>query len=232
MTGNPPVHAVRDHTGAAMNKLPIWFLRVSRTERITPHMARVMFTGDDLRGLSLSEPDQQVKLYVPRPGQTRPLLPEAPEGTEVMSWYTAYNAIPEDERPWMRSYTIRWHDPATDTIAIDFLLHKHAGPATRWAMNAKPGDLVGVFGPSEMFGRQVPLSVLIGEADWVLLVGDDAAVEVGRPLVAGARVVAEVVAQEKGDKIIVFRYKRKVRYRRKTGHRQPLTRLLVKEIAR
>ena len=47
-----------------------------------------------------------------------------------------------------------------------------------------------------------------------------------------ARVVAEVVAQEKGDKIIVFRYKRKVRYRRKTGHRQRLTRLLIKEIAR
>ncbi|HEY7067334.1 MAG TPA: 50S ribosomal protein L21 [Chloroflexota bacterium] len=66
----------------------------------------------------------------------------------------------------------------------------------------------------------------------VLLVGDGDAVEVGRPVVAGARVLAEVVAQEKADKIVVFRYKRKVRYRRKTGHRQPLTRLLVKEIAR
>ena len=70
------------------------------------------------------------------------------------------------------------------------------------------------------------------ELDRVLLVGDDAAVEVGHPLVAGARVVAEVVAQEQGDKIIVFRYKRKVRYRRKTGHRQRLTRLLIKDIAR
>ena len=66
----------------------------------------------------------------------------------------------------------------------------------------------------------------------VLLVGDGDAVEVGQPTVAGARVIAEVVAQEKGDKIIVFRYKRKVRYRRKTGHRQHLTRLLIKEIAR
>ena len=42
----------------------------------------------------------------------------------------------------------------------------------------------------------------------VLLVGDGDAVEVGRPTVAGARVVAEVVAQEKADKIVVFRYKR------------------------
>jgi len=70
------------------------------------------------------------------------------------------------------------------------------------------------------------------ELDRVLLVADGDAVEVGQPTVAGARVVAEVVAHEKGDKIIVFRYKRKVRYRRKTGHRQRLTRLLVKEIAR
>ncbi len=70
------------------------------------------------------------------------------------------------------------------------------------------------------------------ELDRVLLVGDGDAVEVGQPTVAGARVIAEVIAQEKGDKIIVFRYKRKVRYRRKTGHRQQLTRLRIKEIAR
>ena len=69
------------------------------------------------------------------------------------------------------------------------------------------------------------------ELERVLLVGDGDAVQLGRPTVAGARVVAEVVAQHKGEKIIVFRYKRKVRYRRKTGHRQQLTRLLVKEIA-
>jgi large subunit ribosomal protein L21 len=81
----------------------------------------------------------------------------------------------------------------------------------------------------EKLPAEVGTTVELGR---VLLVGDGDAVEVGRPTVAGARVVAEVVAQEKADKIVVFRYKRKVRYRRKTGHRQPLTRLLVKEIAR
>jgi large subunit ribosomal protein L21 len=70
------------------------------------------------------------------------------------------------------------------------------------------------------------------ELDRVLLIGDGDQVDVGQPTVPGARVVAEVVAQEKGKKLIIFRYKRKVRYRRKTGHRQSLTRLLVKEIAR
>ncbi len=70
------------------------------------------------------------------------------------------------------------------------------------------------------------------ELDRVLLVNDDTGVDVGRPLVAGARVVAEVVSQRKAKKIVVFRYKRKVRYRRKTGHRQQVTRLLIREIAR
>jgi large subunit ribosomal protein L21 len=89
----------------------------------------------------------------------------------------------------------------------------------------EPGSTIQV----ELLPAEVGASVELGR---VLLVGDGDAVEVGRPTVAGARVVAEVVAQEKADKIIVFRYKRKVRYRRKTGHRQRLTRLLVKEIAR
>ncbi|MFY1623832.1 siderophore-interacting protein [Micromonospora sp. WMMD735] len=159
-----------------MSKLPIWFLRVSETHQITPHMIRVVLTGDDLQGLSLSEPDQQVKLYFPRAGQARPSLPAATADTDVMSWYQAYSAIPDDERPWMRSYTIRWHDAATSSIAIDFVVHKHAGPATQWAVNAKPGDTLGVFGPSAMFARHTPLSAQLNDADWVLLIGDDAAI--------------------------------------------------------
>jgi len=87
-----------------------------------------------------------------------------------------------------------------------------------------PGDTLQV----ELLPAEVGATV---ELDRVLLVGDGDAVQLGQPMVAGARVVAEVVAHEKGDKIIVFRYKRKVRYRRKTGHRQRLTRLLVKDIA-
>jgi large subunit ribosomal protein L21 len=64
----------------------------------------------------------------------------------------------------------------------------------------------------------------------VLLVAADDTVTVGRPTVPGARVLAEIVAHGKGEKVIVFKYKAKVRYRRKTGHRQPYTRLAIKEI--
>jgi len=64
----------------------------------------------------------------------------------------------------------------------------------------------------------------------VLLVADGDDVTVGQPLVAGARVVAEVVEHGRGPKIIVFKYKNKTRYRRRTGHRQSYTRLAIRQI--
>jgi large subunit ribosomal protein L21 len=54
--------------------------------------------------------------------------------------------------------------------------------------------------------------------------------QVGHPFVEGAKVVAEVVKQGKQKKIIVFKYKRRKNYRRKQGHRQPYTKLVVKQI--
>jgi len=64
----------------------------------------------------------------------------------------------------------------------------------------------------------------------VLMVGEGADVTIGAPLVAGAKVVAEVVEHGRGEKIIVFKYHAKTRYRRKIGHRQHFTRLAIREI--
>jgi large subunit ribosomal protein L21 len=64
----------------------------------------------------------------------------------------------------------------------------------------------------------------------VLMVADGEAVTVGTPSVAGAKVVAEVIEQGKHKKVVVFKYKPKIRYRKRTGHRQQFTRLSVKEI--
>ena len=63
--------------------------------------------------------------------------------------------------------------------------------------------------------------------DRVLMVGGDGSPRVGTPLVAGASVVGRVDAQDRGAKIIVFKYKPKKRYRRRTGHRQSLTRVAI-----
>lgn len=68
------------------------------------------------------------------------------------------------------------------------------------------------------------------ELDLVLLVSDGENVSVGTPHIAGAKVSATVVAQDKGPKITVFKYKPKIRYRVKTGHRQHFTRLMIDKI--
>ena len=64
----------------------------------------------------------------------------------------------------------------------------------------------------------------------VLLVADGDAIQVGQPLVAGARVVSEILRQGKAKKIIVFKKKRRKKYRLKQGHRQLYTALEIKDI--
>jgi large subunit ribosomal protein L21 len=66
--------------------------------------------------------------------------------------------------------------------------------------------------------------------DRVLLVSADGRTLVGQPTVTGAHVVGTVAREGRGDKIIVFRYKSKKRYRRKTGHRQDYTYLTITDI--
>lgn len=177
--------------------LPLRRIRVVGVRQVTPRTVRVTFGGDSLADLALAGPDQQVKLYFPRPGQPEPVLPAPDPAGDVMRWYAAYAAIPEAERPWMRSYTIRAHDPGAATIDIDFYLHgggcdravdsdgdgcgdgngngdrdrdgrTEHGPATRWARAARPGDTLGMFGPSAYFATPVT----VGAADWTLLAAD------------------------------------------------------------
>jgi large subunit ribosomal protein L21 len=68
------------------------------------------------------------------------------------------------------------------------------------------------------------------ELDRVLLLANGDEMIVGQPLVDGALVKATVARQGRGKKIIVFKYKSKKRYRRKTGHRQNYTYLTINDI--
>ena len=68
------------------------------------------------------------------------------------------------------------------------------------------------------------------ELDKVLLVSKNGNLKVGNPLVDGAIVKAEVVADGKAQKITVVKYKPKIRYKKKTGHRQQFTELKITEI--
>ena len=67
--------------------------------------------------------------------------------------------------------------------------------------------------------------------DQVLMVGDGDSVSIGRPALDGAAVTARIVEQGKADKLIVFKYKRRKRYRRKQGHRQSFTAVKIDAIS-
>jgi large subunit ribosomal protein L21 len=68
------------------------------------------------------------------------------------------------------------------------------------------------------------------ELDRVLLIADGERVTVGTPTVEGAKVVATSQGNGRSKKTVVLKYKSKVRYRKKTGHRQPYTRLVIDKI--
>jgi len=86
-----------------------------------------------------------------------------------------------------------------------------------------PGQKIDVVRLGVTEGEDVELSR-------VLLIADEKDTIIGSPTIDGAKVTASCLGEEKGDKVIVFKYKPKVRYRRKTGHRQLYSRLEIREI--
>jgi NADPH-dependent ferric siderophore reductase len=132
-------------------------LTIKTIEKIAAHMVRVTLTGD-LEGFVSLGFDDHIKLFFP-------------DGTLDASG--APNLLSRD-------FTPRRHDPAANTLEIDFALHD-AGPATRWATQAKPGGTLTVGGPRGSF--IIPMTY-----DWHLLVGDETA------LPAISRRLAELAA--------------------------------------
>lgn len=132
-------------------------LTVAATTRPTPRTVRVTLTGDQLDGFAHTAPDDHVKLFFPRPGQTLPVMPTlGPDGLVPPP--------PGAPDPVFRDYTVRALRPAARELDVDFVLHGH-GPAATWAAQAAPGQHLGVLGPRG--------SLLVPDGfDWYLLGAD------------------------------------------------------------
>lgn len=142
-------------------------LTVARTERITPHMVRVVATGPDLAAFPDTEfTDRYVKILFPLPGVTYP---------EPFDMDAVREQLPREQHPRLRTYTVRAFDPAAAELTIDFVHHGDSGVAGPWAAAARPGDVLRLIGPG---GAYAPDPA----ADWHLLVGDEAAI----PAIAAA----------------------------------------------
>lgn len=86
-----------------------------------------------------------------------------------------------------------------------------------------PGETIDVDNLNVIEGESV-------ELDKVLLIGNNGSTTVGKPTIEGAKVIAMSKGTMRGDKIIVYKFKAKVRYRRKVGHHQLYTRLTIDKI--
>ena len=146
---------------------------VRSVERLSPSFARIELVGEDLADFGNDGPtlDQRIKLLFPAASGVLPEL-------SAEDWYTEWLALPEDERPRMRTYTIRSvaGEGVEKRLYVDFVLHPGAhGPGSDWAGAAEPGDEILVAGPKlgEAYGG---IEWLPGDASRLLLVGDETAV--------------------------------------------------------
>ncbi len=137
------------------NRSGLTHATVLRTEWLTPHMIRVVVAAAGFRHNGFT--DAYVKLQFPVPGVAYP---------EPFDLARVRAEFPRDQWPRMRTYTVRAHD--ADTVTIDFVYHGDEGLAGPWAAAAAPGDPLVFAGPG---GAYAPSP----DADWHLLVGDEAA---------------------------------------------------------
>ncbi len=163
-------------------------VQVTATEKFATSFIRITFGGDDLDGFDSPGFDDHIKLIFPDESTNELRVPEIGPAGPV--W-------PEGPKPVMRDYTPRFFDGNAKTLVIDFALHE-AGPATAWAINAKPGDWLGIGGPKGSF--LVPT-----DYDFHLLAGDETAVPaIARrleELPATTRAIALIEVDNVGDEI-------------------------------
>ncbi len=173
------------------DRRPVTTLVVLRTERVTPHMIRVVAGGPGLADFVPNDrTDAYVKVLFPLPGVTYP---------EPLDMTAVRRDFPRSQWPVVRTYTVRYFDPVAQELAIDFVHHGDVGVAGPWAASVRPGSTFSLLGPG---GAYAPSPT----AGWHLLLGDEAALPaIGAaverlPAGARARVVVEVAGADEEQK--------------------------------
>ncbi|AZP36123.1 siderophore-interacting protein [Cronobacter sakazakii] len=123
----------------------IFNVTLRRRIAVTPSLLRCVFTGPDVAHMKHEAPDQRIKLMFARPDGNTARLPVSD------SWYQDYLALPRERRPFMRTYTLRALRREVCELDVEFVLHGDNGPASRWAMNARPGDTLQIVAPDRDF---------------------------------------------------------------------------------
>ncbi len=183
-------------TAQEISPFRMFDVQVRRVEKLSPSFLRVTFTGHDLHEFADNGLDQRIKLVFPAPDGGYEHLVRTGE------WYAAWRAQPEERRNPLRTYTVRAVRPETSEVDIDLVLHGDAGPASRWALAARPGSEIVLLGPNDLwtgahggveFSRPVRSHAL-------LLAGDETAVP------AIASILGSLPADEVGEVFLEVPY--------------------------
>jgi NADPH-dependent ferric siderophore reductase len=140
---------------------PVHTFQVISSEQLTPHMIRLVLGG---RGFDTFKPgefaDSYVKFVIVRDDVDVSALPQP-------LTLDSFNELPEEQRPVVRTYTIRRVDLDRREITADFVVHGEHGAAGPWAASAQPGQPAYLMGPSGAYSPDP-------DADWHLLASDEA----------------------------------------------------------
>lgn len=113
---------------------------VQTTESLAPHLQRLTLHAPEFADFQLTGPDEFFGLVMPQLGEN--FAPFDTAGTNIRA---AVTAIPEPQRPGLRWYTIRGHQPERATVTMDAVTHGDNGPGSAWIRRAQPGQEAGFF---------------------------------------------------------------------------------------
>ena len=145
---------------------PVHTFEVVRREQLTDHMVRLVLGSNGANGFDTFSPNEFSDAYV-----KIAIVPESVDVAALPKPLTldSFQELPAEQRPTVRTYTVRSIDTERGEITIDFVVHGEQGVAAPWAAAVQPGQPAYLMGPS---GAYAPDPA----ADWHLLAGDEAAV--------------------------------------------------------
>ncbi|WP_328621422.1 siderophore-interacting protein [Streptomyces sp. NBC_00354] len=217
MTATAPDAMVSDATASdtapAAAHFRFFALEVLRTRRLGHSFLRVTFGGESLSGFRSGGYDQSLSLFLPPAHQQHTLLPSTDEDT----WFAAWRGMPDEERPVMRSYTVREQrrtPEGADEVDIDFVLHGDpaaaaadvTAPASYWAGRAVTGRRIMAIGPAVVENKSVRFQPPAG-TDALLMYADETALPAAAAILdrlpAGTRVAAWFEVPHAADRLVL-----------------------------
>ncbi|WP_405941727.1 siderophore-interacting protein [Streptomyces sp. NBC_00207] len=194
-----------DDTAPAVAHFRFFALEVVRTRRLGHSFLRVTFGGESLAGFRSGGFDQSLSLFLPPPGREHTVL----QATDEDTWFAAWRGMPDEERPVMRSYTVREQRRTPEgavEVDIDFVLHGDASPASRWAGQAVAGRRIMAIGPAVAENKSVRFQPP-ADTDAIWMYADETALPAAAAildrLAAGTRVRAWFEVPHEDDRIVL-----------------------------